>query len=290
MPEEALLVRCDRCGAALRVKDSGVFGKRIKCPKCGEQFLAAAPPPPEAETADEEEAPRTARAKAKGRAAPDEGDDDEPDDRPRKKKKKKAKRSAKKGNPLPLIIGGAVLALVLLVGGIIAIVANTKGGGSGKGGDAIAAFKRYESSAFCIDLPQGWELEDGGRENYKFVTVKKGEVFIKIQEDLVGSIYGEGGTLSDEKDPKLRPVQGIHLDKVESLKEDFGDGYSENEPAEFRCKLGEGRKSEFAVKGSWTQSALKGYRVSILGGAGKAWTMRPGFDRIIESVAFGKRT
>lgn len=113
---------CSSCGKKLRIRDE-YMGRKVKCPACGNTFLAEAV---EESTAITAEAPPSAPAKkAKDKVAakpmtkkppPEEDDDEEIEDRP-VKRGKKSRKAERKLNPLWLGIAAAVLLVVLLVGG-----------------------------------------------------------------------------------------------------------------------------------------------------------------------------
>lgn len=113
-------VECTHCGAKLNLPDETKLGKKIKCPKCSEVFVAASDTDDDLEDDEEEELPRkkpAAPAGKKGAAA---------------KGGKKGKK-AKSGGNLGLIIGGVVGVLVVLGGVVFVLFAS--GAFSGKKAD-----------------------------------------------------------------------------------------------------------------------------------------------------------
>ena len=95
---------CPNCDARLTAPDT-VLGKKVKCKKCDEPFLA------KRASADDEESPRKP-AKVRRPADEDAGDEDQP--RPKAKKK----GAKKKGSPAMLIVLLVVGAVVLIGGGV----------------------------------------------------------------------------------------------------------------------------------------------------------------------------
>jgi predicted Zn finger-like uncharacterized protein len=109
---------CPNCAARLQVPDN-LNGKRVRCKRCSEAFVAEPP-------AEDDEDPTPAPAKARSRprddderpskrsrpAADEDETDEEEDDRPARKKKK-----AKKKQGVPPLVIGLVLGGVILVGG-----------------------------------------------------------------------------------------------------------------------------------------------------------------------------
>lgn len=122
---------CPNCDARLTAPDT-VRGKKVKCKKCDEPFVAR----PAAGGGDhEDDSParpaKAAAAKARPRPARDEDDaprrpaksrrpaDDDEDDEPRPKTKKKGKKKPQ-GSPVPLIVM-IVVGLVVLAGAGVGI-------------------------------------------------------------------------------------------------------------------------------------------------------------------------
>ena len=89
--------QCPSCEAMVPVKDAGLVGKKIECPKCKDKFIVKSPEKKKsAEDEDEEEAPKT---KSSPKAAP--GKKTVGTDRPVKKEdeeelKKKSAKGKKK--------------------------------------------------------------------------------------------------------------------------------------------------------------------------------------------------
>jgi phage FluMu protein Com len=122
-----ITIECTHCGAKLSLADSSKLGKKIKCPKCSEVFVATSDDDADDELEDvedqiedEEETPALQRSKAaaagKKKAASHGG---------------KGKKGKKSGSNLGLIIGGAV-GVVVLLGGLVGVLFATGvlGGGA----------------------------------------------------------------------------------------------------------------------------------------------------------------
>jgi hypothetical protein len=119
-----ITIACEHCGAKLALADDSKLGKKIKCPKCSEVFVAATDDDDiedvleEDDDDDEEIQPRRkpAAAAAAGKGA---------------KGKAGGKGKKKSGGNLGLIIGGAVAVGVLVIGGLIGVlfVTGVIGGG-----------------------------------------------------------------------------------------------------------------------------------------------------------------
>jgi predicted Zn finger-like uncharacterized protein len=103
---------CPECEAPLTVPDS-FLGKTLRCKHCGETFKARAP----RELEDDVAPPRKAKASTK-RPRDDEDDEEDEDDRP---VRKKGKKKAKSGGSLVFALGAGV-ALLLVVGAVVALL------------------------------------------------------------------------------------------------------------------------------------------------------------------------
>ena len=129
-------VSCPKCGERFRISDDTPAGKRLKCPECSAVFSL--------DNDDEPEMRKSSKARSRDRDERDEGDDDlrsgsaasrrdksrprdrdeddvdEDEDRPARRKKKKKSKAVLiwclAGGGV-LLVGGIVLALVLLLGG-----------------------------------------------------------------------------------------------------------------------------------------------------------------------------
>jgi hypothetical protein len=47
--ELPISIPCPNCSVKLKIKDAALFGRSLKCPKCGERFTPGAPAEPEDE-------------------------------------------------------------------------------------------------------------------------------------------------------------------------------------------------------------------------------------------------
>jgi hypothetical protein len=102
----ATLLSCPECDATLKLAAPPPEGKRVKCPKCEAVFV------PEAVEERRVSADRpVAPARPRSRPAYDD-DDDRDDDRPRRPRRKK---QGVNGVLIGLLVGGGVLALLLVV-------------------------------------------------------------------------------------------------------------------------------------------------------------------------------
>jgi predicted Zn finger-like uncharacterized protein len=182
-------IDCPECDARLQVPDT-LAGKRVKCKKCGESFLAKRPA--DRDDDDEEDAPARARRRIddeeddrpRGRRPRDDvedederprkrardEDDDEDEPRPRKKGKKKKKQTpvflfVAIGLGALAFIGGAVGLIVYLTGdkkpdtpvaqGAPSEAANATDGQAGKDGGITAPWSVHYDAVgrFRIKFP-----------------------------------------------------------------------------------------------------------------------------------------
>jgi hypothetical protein len=143
---------CPNCDARLTAPDT-VLGKKVKCKKCDEPFVAK-----RASAEDEDERPaKPAKTGSRSRRDDDSppsrkaakatrpADDEEDEDEPRPKAKKKGKKKKKQGSPVLLFVLLGIGALVLLGGG---------------GAGVYFAFihepdKKTEPSGTAGDVPKG---------------------------------------------------------------------------------------------------------------------------------------
>ncbi len=184
---------------------------------------------------------------------------------------------------------------------------------SGCSSDPIEAPASYEKwnakdGTFLIEYPQGWEADGGGRSGIQWARFKYGDadihVSVKFSDSVIGDIVGGGGPgvpVGDFGDElagadELAAVDVVHASKKEEVAEDFS-GYEEKEAVKISPPLGDGRKSEFTTSGF---TPLHGYRATILNKdrgisvicrcAESDWeTLKPAFDRILNSIARGSK-
>lgn len=103
---------CPKCETLLKLLDTNLTGKVIRCPKCGVTFRPEAPPPAVPAASPREEAvprPSAIRKELPTRKEPPIRMEPPPSPAP--------KKSAGMGLALPLILGGGLLVLFCLIGG-----------------------------------------------------------------------------------------------------------------------------------------------------------------------------
>ena len=204
-----------------------------------------------------------------------------------KKKKKPA------GPRWPLYAGiaaGGLVVLLLVIGVvIIGIIFGVKAF-RGTPAEPVAKWSRYNSAEneFGFDYPTGWHCRESGIKNKRGVIFSNSGTTITVKENMTGSLIGDiagaanfGKEVSDERSP----VAKVHeLRKPEGAKE---------EPAvTVTTKAGKARRSLY------TDGSRRGYRATVLLHQTALdifcechesdWeTLRPAFERLIESVARG---
>ncbi|MCX7407672.1 MAG: hypothetical protein NTZ32_06265 [Planctomycetales bacterium] len=100
-------VECPGCGAKLSLPDRSKLGKKIKCPKCSDAFVAEAPDDDDADAFDEDDAPaKSASNRKRGGSASG-----------KKSSGKKSGGESGGGNGV-MIGGGIAVAVVLLIAGL----------------------------------------------------------------------------------------------------------------------------------------------------------------------------
>lgn len=214
-----------------------------------------------------------------------EPDDDDRDEAPVRKKKKK------KGLlPWPKIAGlaaGGLVAIVLLIWAIVKL------GGGAPPAQAVTAFDRFstEENEFGFDYPARWEARGYGLRGRREVEVKGPAATINIKENLVGSLVGDivgAGTGGKPVPDELSPVGRVH----EMRRPKDTRSYQEEPAVTVMTKFGKARRS------AYKDGAKRGYRATVLMHQtaldvfcecrASDWdTLRPAFERVIESLGHG---
>jgi len=183
---------CPNCGARLQAADT-VAGKRVKCKKCGDAFVArpveddedgpsakAAAKPRPRPVADEEHEDDRPRRPSKAARWHDEQDQDRPfhrsrdeDHEPRKAKEMGKKKKKPAGSPVVLFVLIGVGALVLIGGGIGVYLAFSKEAKPEqlvtKEQASAARAEKASPRGVADEVPGGVELHDTeGRYRVKF--------------------------------------------------------------------------------------------------------------------------
>lgn len=195
--------------------------------------------------------------------------------------------------------GRLTFTVAVLVGGLLLA------GGCGGPATAPTNFASFNAKdgAFKCDYPADWEAEGGGVKGYFWAKFTSGSAEISIQSGSVGSVQADvinagnrmAGVQEDEEE--LAPVAQLHEMRKTDTAKDLGD-YQEQPPKAIRPKLGDGRKSQFTASGTFG-GGIRGYRATVLShnksitvlcqcAEGDWETLKPAFDRVIDSLALGK--
>jgi hypothetical protein len=219
----------------------------------------------------------------------------EPDDRERpepavRKKKKKKKKQASRW---PLfaglgVAGAAVLALFVWV------VVRLAGGGSPPA-QPVTAWEKYstEEKEFGFDYPAGWDAMSYGIRGKRHAEVKGGGgALITVKESMEGSVVGDIFKAADRGKPveeDRTPVAKWH----EMRRPKDSSSYREEPAVTVNTRFGPARRS------AYTEGSKRGYRATVLMSRtaldvfcecrASDWeTLRPAFERVIESLGRGE--
>ncbi len=148
----SLVVACTHCGSRLKLKEASFLGKKLRCPKCQQAFVAQTSGPEKPAAAAKKKPTRPADdfnflddlGEEDYEAPPSEGGDDMADLPPLPVKKAKGKTAAKGkkrrassgpgAGKVALIAGLVVLGLAVVAGGVygIVLIVQSLGGGGGR--------------------------------------------------------------------------------------------------------------------------------------------------------------
>jgi hypothetical protein len=177
---------------------------------------------------------------------------------------------------------------------------------SGCGGRAVvpASYNTFNSKdgSFQIQYPAEWTADSGDRSGYAWAKFTSGSAEIMVDANVAGSLIGDiaktgilpigiAGNAADRT-----PVAAAHENERESFEETAN--VTEQKPTTLHTGLGDARKSEFTGKKTFGGS-IHGYRVTCLSPnkrisvvcqcSESEWeTLKPAFDKIIQSATLGK--
>ena len=177
-------------------------------------------------------------------------------------------------------------------------------GGCGEKAIVPTSYEAYncKDGNFKISYPAGWQVQSSGKGRYASARFTSGKALISVKTSLAGSLFGsmaETGVLkvTHPNQPVRRsPVTSVHLMEKESFQEN--EGVEEEDPMKIQTGLGEGQKSEFHGSNAFG-AETHGYRVTTLSRdyrirvvckcpASEWESLQPAFDKVIESVGFGR--
>ncbi len=203
---EPLSTVCDHCDAKLKLKNPDLEGKKIKCPKCGEAFVAVAAGSKPAATkivkkkkASEDDELDFTDDDAEDYDAPPDDDDLEDYDSPRGRRsgasrggKKKSKKKSKRSGNSALVVKILVIALgvaVLLGGGGFAVMSLTAGGASDVDwlpADVQGYVKIQVDDVWRANALQGIKNGPGGQKFVEEMTRNIGVGPLDVDQMIVG--------------------------------------------------------------------------------------------------------
>ncbi|MBI2805381.1 MAG: hypothetical protein HYX68_10430 [Planctomycetes bacterium] len=155
-------VLCPECEKKLRLRDE-LAGKKIKCPKCGEAFVAenlVAQAAPDDDGYETEEVP-VERKKRRSSREPDDDDDDRP------RKKKGARKPESVTTPIAPLVWG-IVAILCPIGMLIGFIA------------------MYRAWAALAELPEGRRGDIARRNMWIAFTLGA----VGAVESLIAGIIG----------------------------------------------------------------------------------------------------
>jgi hypothetical protein len=199
--------------------------------------------------------------------------------------------------------------IILFISVAMLLAATIGGCGSSKIA-APASYNRWNAKdgTFSIDYPADWNADGGGKQGIQWAKFTQGNAQIRVNVDVSSSLVGDiagagiqqsglGEKLEGAEAIDLAPVAAAHQFNMESSTQDM-KGYKEGDAIPFQSKLGDGRKSPFSCDGSLGKK-MRGYRATTLSHdkgikiicicpANNWETLRPAYDKILESLAMGE--
>ena len=174
--------------------------------------------------------------------------------------------------------------------------------GCGEPVTAPTTFVPYNSTdgRFACDYPKGWQADGGGNTDYSWAKFTKGGAEIRIDADLVGSLFGDiaqsANTMMHDDSPENAPVAQVHERGKRPMQEQYGK-YEERAPKVVKSGFGDGRRSTFIAAES-LGGKVYGYRATFLAHDRRItvvcrcpapnWhVLKPGFEKVLASVRRG---
>jgi hypothetical protein len=156
--------------------------------------------------------------------------------------------------------------------------------------------------SFKIDYPDEWTADSGGKGGYAWAKFTSGSSEISVNANVVGSLMGDiasrphHAVLGEQPDPETAPVAIVHEQERETFEEDADVKEKTAEVA--KTGIQEARRAEFTGERT-IGSSIHGYRVTALTTQrrirvvcqcpeGEWESLKPAFDKIVESLGLGK--
>ncbi len=162
-----------------------------------------------------------------------------------------------------------------------------------------------KDGSYCLQVPEGWDQSDGGRNQYHHSTIKKGGAKIDITASgtssmIMGGDIAVSDSFDDSDDPDaldLTAIAAAHQHGLEKMLLDFDDLVA-TKAEKLHTDLGDARRSEITYSGS-LGGTVRGYFASIDGhnqlvtvictcGEDNWESLKPAFAKAIETMAPGR--
>ena len=162
-----------------------------------------------------------------------------------------------------------------------------------------------KDGTFCVDYPEGWTAEKGGRPDGSIQWAKayfgnaKARVDATFEDSVIGDIVSMGGGSAilggEEPYDEESPQAVIHARHIKTYEETL-PGYRERNPTAIRVSLGDAIRTEFVCRPGMVK--MHGYRATVLTskrsvtflayGPDSQWdTLEPIFDKMMRSLKRG---
>jgi hypothetical protein len=188
------------------------------------------------------------------------------------------------------IAAGGGLVLLLVIGVVIVGIVIGVGALRGTQAQPVTDWTRHITAEqeFGFDFPKGWDSREQGIKDRREIRVTKFGASINVKENLTGSLIGDIANAANQGkqvDDERSPVAKVHEQRKP-------EGAKEEAAVTVTTKAGKARRSVY------TSGSRKGYRATVLlhqtaldifcECSQSDWeTLRPAFERVIESVARG---
>jgi hypothetical protein len=156
--------------------------------------------------------------------------------------------------------------------------------------------------SFKIDYPAEWTADSGGKGGYAWAKFTSGSSEISVNANVVGSLMGDlpkmphHAVLGEQPDEETAPVAVVHEQERETFEED--EDVKEKKAEVVKTGIQEARRAEFTGERT-LGSSVHGYRVTALTTQrrirvvcqcpeGEWESLKPAFDKIVESLGLGK--
>jgi hypothetical protein len=217
------------------------------------------------------------------------GADDTGRPQPPTRKKKKKKKQAR--SRWPVLAGLAAIGVAALALTVWVIARGTAGPSPARPVTDWDKF-RTEENEFSFDYPADWTARGYGIRGRREAAVTGGSASITVKENLAGSLVGDIARAAARGQPvgeEHTPVAQVH----ELRRPKDSRTYREEPAVTVMTRFGEARRS------AYTDGSKRGYRATVLMHKtaldvfcecrASDWeTLRPAFERVIESLGRGE--